>query len=128
MGGIAAHARAPRRLRVRASRAGAAGMGGTSRGEPQLAISVVDRADAAGMAREMGVTPRPGKILFVTAGLRGGGAEAMLTRLATATPGLADEIIVVSLLPADAHVERLRAAGVTVVELNFERAGGVARG
>src|SRR5262245_63155979 len=92
MGGIAAHARAPRRLRLRASRAGAAGMAGTPRREPQLAISVVDRADAAGMAREVGVIPRPGKILFVTAGLRGGGAEAMLTRLATATPGGADEI------------------------------------
>jgi len=80
------------------------------------------------MAREVGVIPRPGKILYVTAGLRGGGAEAMLTRLATATPGVADEIIVVSLLPAEAHVERLRAAGVTVVELNFDRAAGVARG
>jgi glycosyltransferase involved in cell wall biosynthesis len=80
------------------------------------------------MAREVGVTPRPGKILYVTAGLRGGGAEAMLTRLATATPGVADEIIVVSLLPAEAHVERLRAAGVTVVELDFDRAAGVARG
>jgi glycosyltransferase involved in cell wall biosynthesis len=80
------------------------------------------------MAREVGVIPRPGKILYVTAGLRGGGAEAMLTRLATATPGVADEITVVSLLPAEAHVERLRAAGVTVVELNFDRAAGVARG
>jgi glycosyltransferase involved in cell wall biosynthesis len=80
------------------------------------------------MAREVGVIPRPGKILYVTAGLRGGGAEAMLTRLATATPGVADEIIVVSLLPAEAHVERLRAAGVTVVELDFDRAAGVARG
>jgi glycosyltransferase involved in cell wall biosynthesis len=80
------------------------------------------------MAREVGVIPRPGKILYVTAGLRGGGAEAMLARLATATPGVADEIIVVSLLPAEAHVERLRAAGVTVVELDFDRAAGVARG
>jgi len=88
----------------------------------------VDRADAAGMAREVGVIPRPGKILYVTAGLRGGGAEAMLTRLATATPGVADEIIVVSLIPAEAHVEQLRAAGVMVMELNFDRAAGVARG
>jgi glycosyltransferase involved in cell wall biosynthesis len=80
------------------------------------------------MAREVGVIPRPGTILYVTAGLRGGGAEAMLTRLATATPGVADEVIVVSLLPAEAHVERLRAAGVTVVELTFDRAAGVARG
>jgi glycosyltransferase involved in cell wall biosynthesis len=52
----------------------------------------------------------------------------MLTRLATAKPGVADEITVVSLLPAEAHVERLRAAGVTVVELNFDRAAGVASG
>jgi glycosyltransferase involved in cell wall biosynthesis len=80
------------------------------------------------MAREVGVIPRPGKILYVTAGLRGGGAEAMLTRLATATPGVADEIIIVSLLPAEAHIDRLRAAGVTVAEFNFERATGVARG
>src|SRR5262245_5255511 len=92
MGGVAAHARAPCRLRVRASRAGAAGVEGAPRGEPQLAISVVDRADAAGMAREVGVTPRPGKILYVTAGLRSGGGEAELARLATATPGVADEI------------------------------------
>jgi glycosyltransferase involved in cell wall biosynthesis len=80
------------------------------------------------MAREVGVTERPRKIVYVTAGLRGGGAEAMLTRLATAKPGIADEIIVVSLLPAEAHVARLRAAGVTVVELGFERIGGAAVG
>jgi hypothetical protein len=41
------------------------------------------------MAREMGVTGRPRKILYVTAGLRGGGAEAMLTRLVTAQTRLA---------------------------------------
>ena len=76
----------------------------------------------------MGVTARPRKIVYVTAGLRGGGAEAMLTRLATAKPAVADEITVVSLLPAEAHVGRLRAAGVTVVELQFDRAGGVAWG
>ena len=61
----------------------------------------MDRADAAGVAREVGVTGRPRKILYVTAGLRGGGAEAMLTRLVTAQPGLADEITLVSLLPAE---------------------------
>jgi glycosyltransferase involved in cell wall biosynthesis len=80
------------------------------------------------MAREVGVTLRPRKIVYVTAGLRGGGAEAMLTRLVTAKPGVADEITVVSLLPAEAHVGRLRAAGVTVVELRFDRIGGVAAG
>src|SRR5262249_58944262 len=75
-----------------------------------------------------GVIRGRGKILLVRGGLRGGGAGAMLTRLATATPGVADEVIVVSLLPAEAHVEHLRAAGVTVVELNFDRTAGVARG
>ncbi|HET7254705.1 MAG TPA: glycosyltransferase [Xanthobacteraceae bacterium] len=74
------------------------------------------------------MTWRPRKIIYVTAGLRGGGAEAMLTRLATAQPGVADEIIVASLLPAEGHVERLAAAGVKVVELRFDRLGGAAAG
>ena len=65
------------------------------------------------------MTPRPRKIVYVTAGLGGGGAEAMLTRLVTARPSIADEITVVSLLAAEAHianqrVERLRAGGVNV--------------
>jgi glycosyltransferase involved in cell wall biosynthesis len=81
----------------------------------------------------VGVTPRPRKILYVTAGLRGGGAEAMLTRLVTAQPRVADEVTVVSLVPAEAqianrHVERLRAAGITVVELDFSHAAGLAAG
>ncbi len=76
----------------------------------------------------MGVTPRPRKIVYVTTGLRGGGAEAMLTRLVTAQPSVADEITVVSLIPAEAHVERLRAGGVTVVELDFGRPDGLAAG
>jgi glycosyltransferase involved in cell wall biosynthesis len=76
----------------------------------------------------VGVTRRPHKIVYVTAGLRGGGAEAMLTRLATAPPGVADEVTVVSLLPAEAHVERLRGAGVRVVELRFDKAGSIAAG
>jgi len=88
----------------------------------------MDRADAAGVAREMGVTGRPRKILYVTAGLRGGGAEAMLTRLVTAQPGLADEITLVSLLPAEGHIERLTAGGVRVLELQFDKMGGVAAG
>ena len=74
------------------------------------------------------MTWRPRKIIYVTAGLRGGGAEAMLTRLATAQPGVADEIIVASLLPAEGHIERLAAAGVKVVELRFDRLGGAAAG
>jgi glycosyltransferase involved in cell wall biosynthesis len=80
------------------------------------------------VAREVGVTQRPRKIVYVTAGLRGGGAEAMLTRLATAQPGIADEITLVSLLPAEGHIERLVAGGVTVVELQFDRVGGAAAG
>src|SRR6478736_10065941 len=88
----------------------------------------MDRADAAGVAREVGVTGRPRKILYVTAGLRGGGAEAMLTRLVTAQPGLADEITLVSLLPAEGHVDRLIAGGVRVLELQFDKIRGVAAG
>jgi glycosyltransferase involved in cell wall biosynthesis len=80
------------------------------------------------VAREVGVTQRPRKIVYVTAGLRGGGAEAMLTRLATAQPGVADEITLVSLLPAEGHIGRLVAGGVTVVELQFDRVGGAAAG
>src|SRR5207244_6241593 len=111
-----------------ARRAGAPGVAGAHRGYPQLAIPFVDRADAAGLARAVGVTLRSRKIVFVTAGLGGGGAEAMLARLATAKPSVADQITVVSLLPADGHAARLRAAGVTVVELKFDRAAGVAGG
>src|SRR3954462_6769856 len=103
----------------------------------------MDGADAAGGAREMGGsggppkilhltggggTGRPRKILYVTAGLRGGGAEAMLTRLVTAQPGLADEITLVSLLPAEGHIERLTPGGVTVIELQFDKMGGAVAG
>ena len=88
----------------------------------------MDGADAAGLAREVGVSSRPRKILYVTAGLRGGGAEAMLARLATARPGVADEITIVSLLPAEAHMARLGAGAVTVVELRFDKVGGIAMG
>jgi glycosyltransferase involved in cell wall biosynthesis len=88
----------------------------------------VDRADAASVAREVGVILRPRKIVYVTAGLRGGGAEAMLARLATARPGVADEITIVTLLPAEAHMARLRAAGVEVIELRFDKPGGIATG
>jgi glycosyltransferase involved in cell wall biosynthesis len=80
------------------------------------------------VAREVGVTLRPRKIVYVTAGLRGGGAEAMLARLATAKPGVADEITIVSLLPAEAHMARLRAAGIEVVELRFDKPAGIATG
>ena len=52
----------------------------------------------------------------------------MLTRLATAQPGVADAIAIVSLLPAEAYVDELRKAGIAVVELDFGRAGGIASG
>jgi glycosyltransferase involved in cell wall biosynthesis len=71
---------------------------------------------------------RPGKILFVTTDLGLGGAEAMLTRLVTAKPRIADDMTVVSLRPEDDYVEPLRAAGVTVAQLDFRRASGIATG
>lgn len=67
------------------------------------------------------MTRRPHKIMYVTTDLRTGGAEGMLTRMLTAQPRLADEIVVVSLLPADAYVDQLRTAAIKVVELNFGR-------
>jgi glycosyltransferase involved in cell wall biosynthesis len=76
----------------------------------------------------MGVSARPRTLMFIVSALRVGGAEAMLTRMATASPSLADKIIVVSLLPAQAHVDRLRAAHITVVELDFDSVLGVSRG
>ena len=102
-------------------------LAGAPQGHAQLAISAVDRVDAPSLAREVGV--RPAKIIYVTSDLFiGGGAEAMLMRLVTAAPAVADEIIVVSLLPGDWHVERLRAAGITVIQLDFGGAAGIASG
>lgn len=71
---------------------------------------------------------RPRKIVYVTAGLRGGGAEAMLARLATARPAVAEEITIVSLLPAETHTARLRAAGVELLELQFDKPAGIITG
>ena len=71
---------------------------------------------------------RPQKILFVITDLRIGGAEAMLTRMVTAEPRLADEITVASLLPADAYLEQLRAADIRVIEFDFSRPFGAATG
>ena len=67
--------------------------------------------------------------MFVTTDLFiGGGAEAMLSRLATAHPPLADDITVVSLLRGSSHAEELRAKGVTVIELDFGGASGAPSG
>jgi glycosyltransferase involved in cell wall biosynthesis len=75
------------------------------------------------------VIARPRKILYVTTDLFvGGGAEGMLMRVATAQPRLADEIIIVSLRPGYSHVDKLRAAGVAVVELDFGTVGGIVSG
>jgi len=71
---------------------------------------------------------RPRRILHVITDLYLAGAETMLARLAAARPGLADETMVVSLLPDGFLTERLRAAGVTVVELDFRTLGGIAAG
>src|SRR5882672_6906142 len=128
VGGIASGADPSKIVRIRSHRARASSLAGASRRQPQLAISVVDRVDAASVARAMDVIPRLQKIIYVTTDLRVGGAEAMLTRLATARPAVADGITVVSLLPAEAHVERLRAAGIAVIELNFKSASGIATG
>ncbi len=78
----------------------------------------------------MVVTARPRKIVYVTTDLFvGGGAEGMLVRMVTADERLADEITVVSLLPGgEAHASRLRAAGVSVIELDFRAAGGICSG
>src|SRR5712671_993457 len=128
MGGVASGARSSKIVRIRARRAGAPSLAGASRRQPQLAIPVVDRVDAASVARAMDVVPRPRKIVYVTTDLRVGGAEAMLTRLAVARPPLADDITVISLLPAEAHVERLRAAGVAVIDLDFKSPHGLVSG
>ena len=74
------------------------------------------------------MTLPPRRIVYVTTALRVGGAEAMLARLAGARPAPAEEIVVVSLLPAEAHAEQLRRAGVTVVELDFGSAFGIVSG
>jgi glycosyltransferase involved in cell wall biosynthesis len=71
---------------------------------------------------------RPRRILYVTTDLRIGGAQAMLARLVTAKPSLADDVTVVSLLPGNAYADRMRAAGVTVVELGFDRVFGIVMG
>jgi|RhiMethySRZTD1v2_1073278.scaffolds.fasta_scaffold13418_4 glycosyltransferase involved in cell wall biosynthesis len=62
---------------------------------------------------------RPRRILHVITDLYVGGAETILVRLVTAKPGLAEETIIVSLQPDGFLAERLRAAGITVIEHNF---------
>ncbi|MEZ5785134.1 MAG: glycosyltransferase [Xanthobacteraceae bacterium] len=74
------------------------------------------------------MTLYPNKIVFVITDLWGGGAEAMLTRLVTTQPRLADEITVVSLLRGGPHDEQLRSAGITVFEPSSNAALAVLRG
>lgn len=88
----------------------------------------MNRSDTAGLTRAMGVSGRPRNLLFVVTDMRVGGAETMLSQLVTAEPRLADEITVVSLLPGGPLAERLRAAGVEVVEQSFDTVLGVPAG
>ncbi|HEX5864711.1 MAG TPA: glycosyltransferase [Casimicrobiaceae bacterium] len=74
------------------------------------------------------MSARPRKVLYVITHLWVGGAEATLTRLVTAEPRIADEITVVALRPGGPHADRLRASGVTVVELNFGALLGIPAG
>src|SRR5262249_9037121 len=55
-------------------------------------------------------------------------AEPMRARFAAAQRGLAEETRVVSLLPEGFHAEGLRAAGATVIELNFRNPAGIVGG
>ena len=74
------------------------------------------------------MSARPGKVLYVITHLWVGGAEATLTRLVTAEPRIADEITVVALRPGGPHADRMRAGGVTVLELNFGTLRGIPAG
>lgn len=85
-------------------------------------------ASCVAAAGRDGMMLRPHKIVFVITDLWGGGAEAMLTRLVTAEPRLADEITVLSLLHGGPHNEQLRAAGITVIEPASNAAPAVLRG
>lgn len=63
---------------------------------------------------------RPHRILHVISALDIGGAESMLREIVTAGRPLADESVVVSLLPKGFHARELRAHGIHVVELDFK--------
>jgi glycosyltransferase involved in cell wall biosynthesis len=67
------------------------------------------------------MTYRLRRILHVISGLDVGGAETALREIVTASTPLAEESIVVSLVPGGFHAPALRAAGVKVVDLDFTR-------
>src|SRR5262249_14488091 len=99
------------------------------------AVSVVDRSDAAGVAREVGVTLRPRKVLYVTAGLCGGGGGGGVARGAAGRPRGGPPPPPPKPLPPPAPPAPPGAGGatdgagrVTVVELRFDKAGGIATG
>ena len=71
---------------------------------------------------------RPHKILHVITSLEVGGAETTLARMVTSRPSLADEIIVVSLLPHGVLAPSLQDAGIEVLELDFSSPIGIGRG
>jgi glycosyltransferase involved in cell wall biosynthesis len=68
------------------------------------------------------------RLLHVISNLDVGGAERMLTQLATARGGWAADTVVVSLLPGGFHADVLRGAGIRVIELNFRTAAGIVGG
>lgn len=59
--------------------------------------------------------------MHVISGLDVGGAEQMLSQIASATAKPPNSAVVVSLLPGGIYAERLRAAGVEVIELACKR-------
>src|SRR5438105_5278498 len=128
MGGVAAGALPPCRTWFRPRRARSRRLARAPERYPPPAVSVLGRVDVAGVARAMGVRLRPRRISYVTTDLFIGGAEGMLTRLVTASPRVAEAVTVVSLLPTEAYVERMRAAGISVVELGFHKPGGLTAG
>src|SRR5262249_36134711 len=65
---------------------------------------------------------------YVTAGLRGGGAEAMLARLGAGQPRVAGDITILSLLPAEAPMGRPRAGGGPLVGVRVAKASRIAAG
>jgi glycosyltransferase involved in cell wall biosynthesis len=71
---------------------------------------------------------RPHKILHVITSLEVGGAETTLARVVTSRPSLADETIVVSLLPHGVLTPSLQDAGIEVLELDFSSPIGIGKG
>jgi glycosyltransferase involved in cell wall biosynthesis len=92
-------------------------------------MPALESAHAENLVRAMGLVIRPSRLMFVSTDLNsGGGAESMLARLVTARPPLADDILVVSLTSGGFFAQKMREAGIKVVELDFKRASGILPG